>query len=304
MLFTPIKPMLLHMGNNNEIIDSDEYIYDIKWDGWRILLHKDKDRIEAFTRHGNNVTAKFPELQTVGKSIKADKAIIDCEGVVLRNGISVFDDFNYRGRLSNKDKINQATITHPATFIAFDILATDKNLMNKSLIERKDILNLIIEPSNELLITPSVVGNGNNVFNITKDKGMEGVVGKRTNSTYKTNHRSHDWLKFKHFKYMDVVILGYKENPFTMIVGVETSSGKYRPVASVEFGFKPEEKAAFREIAKQIITKVERDIIWVEPSLQCKVQYLEKTNAGSLRIVSFKGFNFDKVSKENSRLYI
>lgn len=298
MLFTPVKPMLLTMGDNNEIVDSDKWIYDIKWDGWRILLHKDKNRIEAFTRHGNNVTAKFPELQSIGKSIKADKAIIDCEGVVLRNGISVFDDFNYRGRLSNKDKINQATITHPATFIAFDILTTDKSIMNKALIERKDILNSIVDPSNELLITPSVVGNGSNVFNITKDKGMEGVVGKRTNSTYKTNHRSHDWLKFKHFKYMDVVILGYKENPFTMIVGSQSSNGKYRPVASVEFGFKHEEKAAFREIAKQIITKVERDVIWVEPSLQCKVQYLEKTSTGSLRIASFKGFNFDKVPKE------
>ena len=71
---------------------------------------------------------------------------------------------------------------------------------------------------------------------------MEGIVGKRINSTYKTNHRSHDWLKFKHFKYMDVVILGYKENPFTMIVGSQSSNSKYRPVASVEFGFKHEEK--------------------------------------------------------------
>lgn len=299
MLFTPVKPMLLTMGDNNKIADSDEWIYDIKWDGWRILLHKDKNKIEAYTRHGNNVTAKFPELQTVGKSIMADKAIIDCEGVVLRNGISVFDDFNYRGRLSNKDKINQAVITHPATFIAFDVLTTDKSFMNKSLIERKDILNSIVESSNELLITPSVAGNGSDVFNITKEKGMEGIVGKRSNSTYKTNHRSHDWLKFKHFKYMDVVILGYKENPFTMIVGSQSSNGKYRPVANVEFGFKHEEKAAFREIAKQITAKVERDVIWVEPSLQCKVQYLEKTASGSLRIVSFKGFNFDKVPVES-----
>lgn len=299
MLFTPIKPMLLHMGNNNEIDDDPNWIYDIKWDGWRILLHKDKNRIEAYTRHGNNVTAKFPELQSVGKSIKVDKAIIDCEGVVLRNGVSVFDDFNYRGRLSNKDKINQTVITHPATFIAFDVLTTDKSFMNKSLIERKDILNSIVEPSNELLITPSVVGNGSNVFNITKDKGMEGVVGKRTNSTYKTNHRSHDWLKFKHFKYMDVVILGYKENPFTMIVGSQSSNGKYRPVASVEFGFKHEEKAAFRKIAKQIVVKIERDVTWIEPVLNCKVQYLEKTASGSLRIVSFKGFNFDKVLVES-----
>ncbi|WP_312145563.1 ATP-dependent DNA ligase [Lysinibacillus capsici] len=295
MLFTPIKPMLLQMGNNNEIIDSDEYIYDIKWDGWRILLHKEGDRVEAFTRHGNNVTAKFPELQEVGRSIQSHTAIIDCEGVVLRNGVSVFDDFAFRGRLSNTSKIQQATLTHPATFIAFDVLATDKTHTNKRLVERKEILSSIIEPSSNLLVTPSIGGNGSNIFQLTKDRGMEGIVGKRINSTYKTNHRSHDWLKYKHFKIADFVILGYKENPFTVLVGKRLSSGKYKPLANVEFGFKPEEKTAFREIAKQIVTKVERDMTWLEPILCCKVQYLEKTNTGSLRIVSFKGFNFDNV---------
>ncbi len=299
MLFTPIKPMLLSMGNNDEIDDNPEWIYDIKWDGWRIILHKEGDRVEVFTRHGNNVTAKFPELLTVGQSIKEHTAIIDCEGVVLRNGISVFDDFAYRGRLSNKDKIKEAALTHPSTFIAFDVLATDKSHMNEPLVNRKERLASIIEPSSNLLITPSVMGNGNDIFQLTKDKGMEGIVGKRSNSTYKTNHRSHDWLKFKNFKVMDTVILGYKENPFTMIVGVQSNS-KYRPVASVEFGFKPEEKTAFRKIAKQIVTKIERDVTWVEPTLNCKVQYLEKTNTGSLRIVSFKGFNFDKVPDEST----
>ncbi|WBF58513.1 DNA ligase [Lysinibacillus sp. JK80] len=287
--------MLLHMGNNEEINDNPEWIYDIKWDGWRILLHKQGERIEAFTRHGNNVTAKFPELQEVGRSIQSHTAIIDCEGVVLRNGVSVFDDFAFRGRLSNTSKIQQATLTHPATFIAFDVLGTNKPHTNKPLVERKEILLSIIEPSNSLLITPSVTGNGNNIFQLTKDKGMEGIVGKRSNSTYKTKHRSHDWLKYKHFKVIDTVILGYKENPFTMLVGKQLSNGKCKPLANVEFGFKPEEKTAFREIAKQIVTKVERDMTWLEPRLCCKVQYLEKTNTGSLRIVSFKGFNFDKV---------
>ena len=297
MLFTPIKPMLLHMGNNEEIDDDPSWIYDIKWDGWRILVHKEGDRVEAYTRHGNNVTSKFPELQEVGQSIQSHTAIIDCEGVVLRNGVSVFDDFAYRGRLSNKEKIKEATVTHPATFIAFDVLATDKVYTSKPLVDRKEILSSIIEPSSKLLVTPSIVGNGSNIFQLTKDKGMEGIVGKQCNSIYKTNHRSHDWLKYKHFKIIDAVILGYKENPFTILVGTQIN-GKYKPLANVEFGFKLEEKTAFREIAKQIVTKIERDMMWVEPILCCKVQYLEKTNTGSLRIVSFKGFNFDKVPEE------
>jgi len=64
-------------------------------------------------------------------------------------------------------------------------------------------------------------------------------------------------------------------------------------ILNVEFGFRPDEKRTFREIAKQIVTKVERDIMWLEPRLFCKVQYLEKTSTGSLRIVSFKGFDFE-----------
>ncbi|KPN96305.1 hypothetical protein [Lysinibacillus sp. ZYM-1] len=82
-----------------------------------------------------------------------------------------------------------------------------------------------------------------------------------------------------------------------MLVGKQLSNGKYKPLANVEFGFKPEEKVAFRQIAKQIVTKKERDMVWVEPRLCCKVQYLEKTASGSLRIVSFKGFNFGKVQE-------
>lgn len=298
MLFTPIKPMLLHMGNNEEIDDNPEWIYDIKWDGWRILLHKQGERVEAYTRHGNNITAKFPELQEVGRSIKEHTAIIDCEGVVLRNGVSVFDDFAYRGKLSNKSKIEQSTLTHPATFIAFDVIATDKPHTNKPLVQRKEILSSIIEPSSNLLVTPSIAGNGSNIFQLTKEKGMEGIVGKRYNSTYKTNHRSHDWLKYKHFKITDAVILGYKENPFTMLVGKQLRDGKYKPLANIEFGFKPEEKIAFRQISSQIITKVERDVTWIEPRLHCKIQYLERTASGSLRIVSFKGFNFDNTLAE------
>lgn len=298
MYFTPVKPMLLQMGK--EIIDSSEWIYDIKFDGWRILIHKEGDRVEAYTRHGNNVTAKFPELQSVGKSIKVHKAIIDCEGVVLRNGVSNFEDFAYRGKLVNKERILQATNTHPATFIAFDVLATDKIHTKEPLIERKKRLSSIIEPSNTLLVTPSIEGNGSDIFQLTKEKKLEGIVGKRRNSIYQINYRSADWLKYKHFKiYNNAVILGYKENPFTMLVGTHLKNGKFKYLASVEFGFKAEEKAAFRQIAKQIITKKDNDVAWLEPKLYCNVQYLEQTSSGMLRIVSFKGFAFENTSVES-----
>lgn len=290
MLFTPIRPMLVATGI--EIINTEDWLYQVKWDGWRVLIHKAGDRIEAFTREGNNITAKFPELEEVGHSITVDTAIIDTEGVVLRQGISVFEDFSYRGILTNKEKIKEATITHPVTFVAFDILTTDKKLMHHPLFERKELLSSIITPSNSLQVTPSVDGDGSKIFEITKDKGMEGIIGKKRDSIYQLNHRSKNWLKYKHFKIIETVILAYRENPFSILVGTELESGRYKRLATVEFGFKPEEKMAFRHIAKSIITTVDRDLIWLEPRLYCKVQYLEKTNSGLLRTVSFKGFIF------------
>lgn len=290
MLFTPIKPMLVATGK--EIINTEDWLYQIKWDGWRVLIHKARDRIEAYTREGNNITAKFPELEEVGHSITVDTAIIDTEGVVLRHGVSVFEDFSYRGSLTNKEKITQATITHPVTFVAFDILATEKELMHYPLFERMEQLDSIITPSNSLQVTPSVDGDGSHIFEVTKEKGMEGIVGKKRDSIYQVNHRSKNWLKYKHFKIIETVILAYKENPFSILVGIELENGRYKRLANVEFGFKLEEKMALRHIAKSIITTVDRDLIWLEPRLYCKVQYLEKTNSGLLRSVSFKGFIF------------
>lgn len=290
MLFTKLKPMLLYMGK--EIIEDNDWEYQIKWDGWRILLHKEGDRIEAYTRTGNNITSKFPELQDVCKSIKSYSAILDCEGVVLRNGYSKFKDFAYRGRLTNKAKIEEATKTHPVTFVAFDILFANKPLIKEPLIERKKHLAAAVEPSNSIVITPSVEREGNYLFQFTKENNMEGIVGKRLSSTYQINQRSYDWLKFKHFKLTNMIIIGYKEKPFTMLVGYYSESGRIKAVASVEFGFKTEEKQAFREISKGIIKKVEKGIYWLEPLLCCTIQYLERTENGMLRITSFKGFNF------------
>ncbi|WP_255601680.1 DNA ligase [Lysinibacillus sp. K60] len=299
MLFTPIKPMLLATGK--EVKDDSDTIFDIKWDGWRTIIHKEGDRVEAFTREGNNITSKFPELIEVGQSIKEHTAIIDAEGVVLRNGISVFEDFAFRGSLSNKDKIEQAIKTHPATFIAFDILAIDNPVMKFPLFERKEMLSSIIKPSNSMIVTPSVEGYGTHVFQLTKDKNMEGIVGKRRDSVYKINHRSKDWLKYKHFKIADTVILGFSEQPFSLVVGTRLNNGKYKRLANIEFGFSREEKMAFRQIAKQLIIKNERNITWIEPVLNCKVQYLEKTKTGLLRIASFKGFCLeDNTEKQTS----
>lgn len=106
--------------------------------------------------------------------------------------------------------------------------------------ERKRVLHDIIKSSNTLVTKHYIIGDGTELHELTKKKGMEGIVEKSLHSSYQLNTRSPELIKHKHFKFTQSVILGYKENPFTTIVG-STVRDKMIPVAQVEFGFKPEE---------------------------------------------------------------
>ncbi|KRF18643.1 hypothetical protein [Paenibacillus sp. Soil787] len=174
MLFSPIKPMIVSIGK--EAFDDNEFIFEPKWDGWRILLHKQGTRLEAYTRNGNVVTSKFPELKEAVSSIKADTAILDCEGVCIRDGRSVFDDFSYRGRISDSAKIKAALRTHPATFVAFDVLLTSYEHMKEPLTTRKSRLNEIIGSTDIITPTAFIEGRGKDLSSWSIEHDMEGIV--------------------------------------------------------------------------------------------------------------------------------
>lgn len=297
MLFSSIKPMIVSIGK--EAFDDDGFIFEPKWDGWRILLHKKGDRLEAYTRNGKVVTSKFPELREVISSIKAPTAILDCEGVCLRGGKTVFDDFSYRGRLSDPNKITAAAQTHPATFIVFDVLLTTDEHLNEPLMTRKMRLNEIITSTDFIALTAFIKGQGKTLHSWTMDQDMEGIVAKRHDSKYLLDVVSKDWIKIKNFKIIDTIILGYRTKPqFGLVVGLHFRTVRYKPVGVVEFGFNDHEKKAFIEIAKQIHTTTDKKTQWIEPKLCCRIQYLERTEHHQLRTTVFKGFLFDKQAED------
>jgi bifunctional non-homologous end joining protein LigD len=289
VLFTAISPMLATM--RPDAFDDPAWLFEPKWDGWRLLIHKQGDRIEAYTRHGTNVTRRFPELQEAGRFIHAESAILDCEGVCLRGGRSVFDDFAYRGRLRDERKILKATQSHPLTFIVFDLIySNDHEHTHEPLVERKKRLADIVKPAKVITPTMYVQGEGAMLKKETEERNWEGIVAKRMDSRYVFG-RSESWLKIKNWKTIDTVILGYRRKPqFGLIVGAHFSNARNKPIAVVEFGFRPEEKAAFLQVAKDLHTVQDKDCQWIEPVLCCRVQYLERTERHNLRIVSFKGF--------------
>ncbi|MDF2961740.1 MAG: hypothetical protein K0S39_3475 [Paenibacillus sp.] len=292
MLFKPIKPMIFSLGE--EAFDHPEYIFEPKWDGWRILLHKQGERIEAYTRNGNNVTNQFPELREAVAAIKPHTAILDCEGIVMRGGRPVFDDFSYRGRLGLSTKIKSAVLTHPATFVAFDVLFTDREHLKEPLMTRKQILNEIISAAPALTPTMYLEAQGKALFELTRERGMEGIVAKHKTSAYLPGTLTPDWVKIKHFRTMDTVILGYRTEPFGLVIGLNFRTVKNKPVGVVEFGFRPEEKQMFLHLAKQLHKEKDRKTQWIEPRLCCRIEYLERTDTHQLRTTVFREFLPDK----------
>jgi len=297
MLFQPLKPMTVSVGN--EAFDDKNYIFEPKYDGWRILIHKQGNRIEAYTRSGNIITNKFPELYEAISAIKAYSAVLDCEGVCIRDGRPVFDDFSYRCRLSKSARITQAAMTHPATFVVFDVLCTDREHLHEPLTQRKDRLHEIIVDSPVLAKTMYVDGQGKQLFALTKEKNMEGIVAKRKDSKYQLDTKTTDWLKIKYVKKIDVIILGYRIEPhFALVVGLNFRTVTNKPVAIVEHGFKPEEKLVFLELARNLHIGEDDRTIWIEPRLCCQIEYLERTDHHQLRTTMFRGFLFDKQASE------
>ncbi|SDX47015.1 DNA ligase [Paenibacillus sp. CF384] len=296
MLFSALKPMIVSMGK--EAFDNEGYIFEPKYDGWRLLIHKQGERIEAYTRYGTLVTVKFPELKEAAAAIKANSAILDCEGICMRGGRPVFDDFAYRGRLSLSARIAQATLTHPATFVVFDLIYTDRAHVHEPLMQRKERLADVVSDSQLLTKTMFVDGRGKALFAMTKEKNMEGIVAKRKDSSYQLNKTSPDWLKIKHFKSIDTVILGYRTDPFALVLGLHFRTLRNKPVGTVEFGIKPEEKQAFLALAEQLHTLQDKQTQWIEPRLCCRIDYLERTDMHQLRTTIFRGFLPDKLPED------
>ena len=295
-LFTPVQPMLVSI--RKEPFDDERFLFEPKWDGWRILIHKQGQRIEAYTRQGNKVTSKFPELEQVATNIKAPSAILDCEGIVMREGRPVFDDFSYRGRLSSLMRISQAVVTHPVTFVAFDLLMTDREHIHEPLMQRKERLEQLIVPSQVIMPTLYVLEHGKALFELTRDKDLEGIVAKQKNSIYIPNTQSRDWFKIKHFKTIDVVILGFRTKPFALVIGLQFRTVPNKPVGIVEFGLTPGDKALFMELAQPLYTEHDKRTQWIQPKLCCRIRYLERTDTHQLRTTIFEQWLFDKKPEE------
>jgi DNA ligase-1 len=279
-----------------EPFNSEDYLHEIKYNGIRAIYTKDLNTEDFYTRHKTNISSKYPEVLNLDVP---NQTVLDGELVCLQrreNGreIDNFSRIMERFRYSKEEKIIHAAETNPATFMVFDVMVWNGvSLVKEPLIERKKILaNEFIEKDHVQLVSYRLF-DGLSLFKEAIEYEREGIVSKRLSSPYLVAKRSSkgDWFKIINWTYLETFIHGYRKDKFGLLCTViDEFSRKTQRVGIVEFGMKPEQKKAFYQIVKQLIIGEDKDFIYLEPVIRCKLKGRGFTENGYLFTPVFVDF--------------
>jgi len=195
------KPQLATLAD--EPFDSDDWIFENKYDGYRALIQIRKQNVEIVSRNGLSFNNKYKKLVESFEIIK-DDIILDGEIVIEdKKGKSNFQWLQYYQDNPDKGKLK---------CYVFDILYFNGfDLTSLELLQRKRILEALLPQTDDIIYSKHIIGKGIKALAATEKKGGEGLIAKKISSTYHVNKRSKEWLKIKVTKEQEMVIGGYTE---------------------------------------------------------------------------------------------
>lgn len=303
----------------DEPFDSPDWVYEIKWDGYRAVAFLEDGRLRFVSRNGNDLTSAYPELHDIGSSIGAQRAILDGEIVALDpEGRSSFSLMQQRTGIGEGGRrTGKGNTSIPVQYYVFDLLYLDGyDLTRVGLAERKRILEEIVTQSDELRYSDSF-DDGMALYEAARDRGLEGIVAKHRNSCYLTK-RSREWLKIKITQRQECVIGGYtdpkgsRENFGSLVLGLYDNKGRLIPVGQAGSGFTAQTHAAMWKKLEKLTVKTSpffgkpessRHLHFVKPELVAEIKFTEWTHEGQsgqvkMRAPVFQGLRTDKSPRE------
>jgi len=313
-----IHPMLA--TSIDEPFDNPDWLFEIKWDGYRAVAFIKDGEVRLVSRNQNNLTAQFPELGDLPKSVKAHTAVLDGEIVALddegRPSFSLMQQrtgFHPPGkkRMPRREGV-------PVLYYAFDLLYLDGYDLHKVPLEkRKQLLQSILDGSGVARFSDHYAEKGRDLFAAAGQRGLEGILAKKRDSVYQ-EERSREWLKIKITQTQECVIGGYTDPEGSrqyfgsVVLGLYDRRGHLIHVGQAGSGFDQKSLKAIYERLKPLETKSNpfygeigglKKVHFVRPELVAEIKFTEWTHETAeggmkLRAPVFLGLRFDKDPKE------
>lgn len=283
----------------SEPFDDPQWWFEVKWDGYRVLAHSVEGVLTLKSRRGNDLTGAFPEI---APPVSDRRLVLDGEIVVFgSDGTPSFHGLQQRNGLTGAGARHAAT-HHPATVVVFDVLVDGDLVVDEPLERRRERLERV--ELGTMVADQPVRGEGTVLWAAVMERGLEGIVAKRSGSIYRPGRRSADWRKVPWRRSMNAVVAGFlpgggaRASEFgSILVGLYDDDG-LRYIGAVGSGFDSRDLASMQWALSELATvdcpfvdpsRVPPGARWVQPGIVVRVEYKEMTPDGRMRAPVFKG---------------
>jgi bifunctional non-homologous end joining protein LigD len=297
-----IEPMKAQLSDL-PAFDSPDWIFEIKWDGYRAISEITKKGNKLYSRNGLTFDKAYPKVFEALKKIK--------KNMILDGEIVVFDE---KGRPNFQKLQNyKSNDKFVIQYYVFDCIELDgKRITDLSVVERKQILQKALPKSDIILYCDHVDSDGKSLFREMKKMNLEGMIAKRKNSRYYIGKRTSDWLKIKNIQTQEAIIIGFTKpkgarSSFGSLLLAVKKRNKLVYIGNVGTGFTDKSLKELHTKFKKIVRKTSpvkepiketSDVTWVDPVLVCNIKFTEITDDGSVRHPVFQGLRVDKAPEE------
>jgi bifunctional non-homologous end joining protein LigD len=300
------KPMLATLSEGLPV--GDDWVYEIKWDGYRAVGYVRAGEARLLSRNGNDLTARFPDVaKALVKAARSPECVVDGEVCAL--------DEHGRPSFSAMQQGRSGT---PFVYEVFDVLEVDRvPVVDLPLVERRERLEGLLDARVRTVQVSGFFDDGEALLQAAAAQSLEGVMAKRPGSRYLEGRRTRDWLKVKANGRQEFVICGWTKGQGRRSAGFGSLVlGTYRDdelhwVGNCGTGFSEQTIDELLGRLKQLVReesplavvpkmpKVRKgDVTWVEPELACEVRFAEWTHDEHLRAPVFVGLRDDKAASD------
>jgi bifunctional non-homologous end joining protein LigD len=303
------RPMLATLAE--EVPKGEEWLYEVKWDGYRAIVDLYGSDATLTSRNGNDLTERFRSVSTaIERAMKTPDCVLDGEVCAL--------DEEGRATFSAMQQGKPGT---RYIYVAFDLLEQEgEPLTDLPLTERHARLEKLIDRRNRVVQLSEAFDDGQALYEAAKKQGFEGIMAKKRDSRYFPGRRTRDWLKIKTHGRQEFVIAGYtrgqgrRSGRFGSLILGYYNDEELVYAGNVGTGFTDDEidrlLAKLRPLERKgppfssvpKMPRVRKDAIhWVDPELVAEIEFVEWTHDGRLRAPSYQGLREDKPADDVQR---